>query len=104
MAAADSLAAYTGVDLDLVARAIAGAICKSAKFGSAEHKAAMGTIIAESSRENLASNLERIGNVSQVRQELEKAGLVSANPSALMIKVREEVDRIESATAKKPTP
>lgn len=74
------------VNLTTVGMAIALAIKDSRKFGSAEHKAAMEFIVKESDSDSMTENLMRIGNVSAVRQELEKAGLVdkaASDPSAL---------------------
>lgn len=75
------------MQLEVIGMAIAKAIKDSRKFGSTEHKAAMEYIVAESdSDENRIENLMRIGNISAIRQDLEKAGLVdkaSSDPSAL---------------------
>lgn len=85
------------VNLELVGMAIAQAISQSKKFAAAEHASAMSFIVRESDPLGLADNLCRIGNLSAIRQELEKNGLISkadVTPSALIINVKTALEHI----------
>ena len=96
----DTFAAFTGVELEVVAMALALAIQPARKFGAAKHKVAMTYIIGHSKPASLAENLQRIGNVSAVRQELEKAGLVDGSISALARQTGDALDQLAKAAKK----
>lgn len=98
----DSLAAYTGVDLDVLGEAIAGAIRGTRKFGKAEHKGANDFLWAAHktgriSLETLQACSERIANISAVRQELEKAGLLDVDMNAFTTHVEQAMERLSAA-------
>lgn len=97
----DQFAAYTGTQIDVVGKAVAIAIAQSRKFGADQHKVAMDYIIKNSAPASLSANLARIGNVSAVRQELEKAGLVNGGAlSALATEVGKAIDEMAKAAKK----
>jgi hypothetical protein len=91
----DTFAAFTGVQLEVIAAAIAQAIAQSRKFNKAEHGSALRYIVANSAPASLAANVERIGNISAISQDLAKAGLVQhGEPSALARSVGAEIDKL----------
>lgn len=90
----DSLSEFTGVELEVVAEGVARAIRGSRKFATAEHEAALKWICANSAPASLASNIARIGNVSAIRQDLEKAGLVNGTTSAFAVAVGNALDKL----------
>ena len=93
--AKDVFASFTGVELQVVGKAVALAIRDSRKFGAEQHKAAMDYIVKHSTPSSLTANLQRIGNVSAFRQELEKAGLVNGGAiSALAKHVGDALDSL----------
>ena len=83
-----------GVQLEVVGSAIARAIKTTRKFGNAEQQAAIADII-KTGGPSLADNLARIGNVSQIRQELEKAGVLSSQSTALAQQVKNELAKLK---------
>jgi hypothetical protein len=106
MADKDTFANYTGVQLDVVGMGIALAIRKTRKFGAAEHGIALDYIIKNSAPGSSVANQTRVGNVSAVRQDMEKAGHCdhSGGISALAKAVGEALDKLavdEKAQAKK---
>ena len=75
------------VNLQILGKAIDLAIAPTDKFGANEHGVALSTIIKECPPEDMADTLQRVGNVSAIRQELEKHSLVAradSNPSAFI--------------------
>ena len=70
-------------DITLVGKAVAAAIFQSRKFREEEQKAALAIIGKASKPEDIVDNMSAIGNVSAVRQKLEKAGAVKANDTEL---------------------
>jgi hypothetical protein len=85
-----TLEGYTGVDQELVAYACAMAMATSRKFGAAEHRIALDFVQKHSTPANLVANVTRLGNLSAVRQEHEKAGVLPmGDASALARAVRE---------------
>ena len=83
-----------GVQIEVVASALAKAIKSTRKFGNAEQQAAIADII-KTGGPSLADNLARIGNVSQIRQELEKVGVLSSQSTALAQQVKNELAKIK---------
>lgn len=69
------------LNIQLVGEAIASAIKGSKKFATEEHKAALAIIAKESAPDDLVENVSRIANVSAIRQELEKGGILQAATS-----------------------
>jgi hypothetical protein len=70
------------MEIEITAMAVAQAIRSTGKFGKAEHEAAMDYITAEcEDKDDMRAGLSRLGNVSAVRQELEKAGVIKGNHS-----------------------
>jgi hypothetical protein len=78
-------------NLTVVATAVAIAIRDTKRFGAAEQKSAMGEIAKTSAADELIDNLTSIGNVSAVRQDLEKGGVIPSNaePSAFSKAVKD---------------
>lgn len=69
------------LNITLVGEAVASAIKGSKKFATEEHKAALAIIAKESDPADLVENISRIANVSAIRQELEKGGILQAATS-----------------------
>jgi hypothetical protein len=92
------------MQIEIVAMAVATAIQESKKFATTEHACALAYVIAESAPAELAANVQRIGNVSEIRQDMEKSGLCLKKPhedSALARNVRSSLIQIQAiATAK----
>lgn len=90
------------VNIEIVANAIAqsGAI-ESKQFRTEEHKRALQYIAAESDPADLVDNIGRIGNVSAVRQELEKGGIIPAkeSDSALIRAIKTAIGRKQGINA-----
>lgn len=85
------------VNLELVGTAIAQAIAQSKRFASDEHASAMKYIVEQSEPGELADNLCRIGNISAIRQELDRHGLITkpdVTPSALITSIKVAQARI----------
>jgi len=92
------------MNINLIAKSLAAVISQTGKFGADEQKMAFGLIAKGSTPEDMAENFARIGNVSAVRQELEKAGLLpvkAADLSAMQRQVKEQLAIITAAAAKK---
>lgn len=66
------------MNIETIAKAIiASGALQSKKFATDEHKKAMDYIAKNSENPvEMVENLQRIGNVSAVRQELEKGGVL----------------------------
>lgn len=98
----------------IVATAVATSIKASRKFRKAEHEIASAYIASEMQKAmkagdmklamDLTTELGRISNISQLSQDLAKAGLVShGDPSAFARQVGEALDGLGSdAVAPKP--
>jgi hypothetical protein len=69
------------INIDLAAKAVASVVQASGKFGADEQKAALTMIGKEASPADLVDTFSRIGNVSAVRQELEKCGVLKVAPA-----------------------
>lgn len=67
------------VKIEIIGKAVASAIASTGKFGNDEHKAALAVIAKGSDATDLVDNMAYIGNVSAIRQRLEKCGAVKAN-------------------------
>ena len=91
------------MNIEVVATAIALAIKDSGKFRAEEQKTALRYIAAESAPEELVENIGRIGNVSAVRQELEKSGIIkgSESDSALCRAIKAAQEKLAIITASK---
>lgn len=103
-------------NIESVSRAVAEAISQTRKFAQAEHKAAM-DILSKAAQEDaketparagevfaeLADNIAYIGNLSAIRQKLEKCGAVkqaAAELDAFQRNVLKELEAIEKDSVK----
>ena len=64
------------VEIEIIGKAIATAIKTSGKYASEEHGQALGTVLLACPPENLKDTIQRMGNLSADRQELEKSGIL----------------------------
>lgn len=89
------------MEIEVTAMGVAIAI-RSGHFGTKEHDSAMSYVLdhAESS-DDAKEGLHRIGNVSAIRQTLEKAGLLKSNgtDSAFIAHVRKAVAILDNEVA-----
>lgn len=77
-------AEFTGVDLEVIALELATVIKATGKFTNSEHGQAVQAILKRGGP-SVAANITRISNVSQVRQELERAGVIEGSKTALAV-------------------
>ena len=89
------------VQIEIIGKAVAVSIHGSRKFAADEHKLALTMIAKESKPEDLVDNMAYIGNVSAIRQQLEKAGLVTQAAqelNAFQRQVASSIAKLDGAT------
>ena len=89
------------INIEIIGKAVAASIASSQKFGEAEQKAALAVIGKASSPEDIVDNMAYIGNVSAIRQKLERAGLLpmkAAELDAFQRQVKAALEAIKTAT------
>lgn len=71
------------MQMEIVADAIAKALKANGKtkFQTEDHKAALQHVASNSDPDALVENISRIANISAVRQELEKGGIIPSKES-----------------------
>jgi hypothetical protein len=71
------------MNIELIGKAVASAVAQTGKFGTSEQIVALGLIGKGSAPEDIIGNMSYIGNVSAIRQRLEKCGAVKASAAEL---------------------
>lgn len=93
-------------EMQATAMVVARVIRSTKKFGKVEHEMAMTILMDESENPvNMREGMLRIGNVSAIRQDLEKGGVLPTNvtPSAFSQAVKAalaKLDAVEKAASK----
>jgi hypothetical protein len=89
------------MDIEIIGKAVASAISQTLKFRESEQKVALGLIGKASKPEDIVDNMSYIGNVSAIRQKLEKAGLLPTSPAELDAFQRQVKAALDAIKAKK---
>jgi hypothetical protein len=88
-------------NIDLAAKAVAVVIHAAGKFGTDEQKAALTLIGKDAAPADLVDTFSRLGNVSAVRQELEKCGALKVPPTEHSAFQRAVLHALETLRTKK---
>ena len=93
--------ANKNMNIEIIGKAVAASIAQTQKFGDSEQKVALGLIGKASQPDDIVDNMSYIGNVSAIRQKLEKAGLLPVKATDLDAFQRQVKTNLDTLRAKK---